>query len=80
MLKIEVKFFTTLQRRLITCFNYMYVQVIKNSRNVTRYRNGQSVKSRQTRWEWQLLISIMYIHDVVTRYIQYLRIPVCMAC
>ena len=37
-------------------------------RNVTRHRNGQSVKSRQTRWEWQLLISIMHIHDVVTRY------------
>ena len=30
--------------------------------------NGQSVKSRQTRWEWQLLISIMHIHDVVTLY------------
>ena len=40
----------------------------KNIRNVTRHRNGQSVKSRQTRWEWQLLISIMHIHDVVTRY------------
>ena len=43
-------------------------QVIKNIRNVTRHRNGQSIKSRQTRWEWQLLISIMHIHDVVTRY------------
>ena len=47
---------------------YNYIQVIKNIRNVTRHRNGQSVKSRQTRWEWQLLISIMHIHDVVTRY------------
>ena len=45
-----------------------FVQVIKNIRNVTRHRNGQNVKSRQTRWEWQLLISIMHIHDVVTRY------------
>ena len=44
------------------------LQVIKNIRNVTRHRNGQSVKSRQTRWEWQLLISIMHIHAVVTRY------------
>ena len=44
------------------------LQVIKNIRNVTRHRNGRSVKSRQTRWEWQLLISIMHIHDVVTRY------------
>ena len=44
------------------------IQVIKNIRNVTRHRNGQSVKSRLTRWEWQLLISIMHIHDVVTRY------------
>ena len=44
------------------------IQVIKNIRNVTRHRNGQSVKSRQTRWEWQLLISIMHIHDVETRY------------
>ena len=25
-------------------------------------------KSRQTKWEWQLLISILHIHDVVTRY------------
>ena len=33
---------------------YIYLQVIKNIRNVTRHRNGQSVKSRQTRWEWQL--------------------------
>ena len=48
--------------------NYIILQVIKNIRNVTRHRNGQSVKSRQTRWEWQLLISIMHIHDVVTRY------------
>ena len=31
------------------------LQVIKNIRNVTRHRNGQSVNSRQTRWEWQLL-------------------------
>ena len=38
------------------------------TRNVTKHRNGQSVKSRQTRWEWQLLISIMHIHDVVTHY------------
>ena len=45
-----------------------YLQVIKNIRNVTRHRNGQSVKSRQRRWEWQLLISIRHIHDVVTRY------------
>ena len=45
-----------------------YKQVIKNIRNVTRHRNGQSVKSRQTRWEWQLLISIMHSYDVVTRY------------
>ena len=45
-----------------------YVQVIKNIRNVTRHRNGQSVKSRQTKWEWQMLTSIMHIHDVVTRY------------
>ena len=43
-------------------------KVIKNIRNVTRHRNGQSVKSRQTSWEWQLLISIMDIHDVVTHY------------
>ena len=41
---------------------------ITSNRNVTRHRNGQSVKSRQTRWEWQLLISIMHIHDVVTCY------------
>ena len=47
---------------------FNYIQVIKNIRNVTRHRNGQSVKSRQTRWEWQLLISIMHIQDVVTRY------------
>ena len=47
---------------------YKLLQVIKNIRNVTRHRNGQSVKSRQTRWEWQLLIFIMHIHDVVTRY------------
>ena len=47
------------------------VPVIKNFRNVTRHRNGQSVKSRQTRWEWQLLISIMHMHDVVTRYNNY---------
>ena len=40
----------------------------KNIRNITRNRNGQIVKSRPTRWEWQLLISIMHIHDVVTRY------------
>ena len=34
---------------------YIYIQVIiKTIRNVTRHRNGQSVKSRQTRWEWQL--------------------------
>ena len=44
-----------------------YINYTSNS-NVTRHRNGQSVKSRQTRWEWQLLISIMHIHDVVTRY------------
>ena len=92
---MEVKFFTSLQKRLI---DYVFVrrwfsgrvvticqewlsytkwklscsqhciQVIKNIRNVTRHRNGQSVKSRQTRWEWQLLISIMHIHDVMTRY------------
>ena len=47
---------------------YIILQVIKNIRNVTRHRNGQSLKSRQTRWEWQLLISIMHIHAVVTRY------------
>ena len=33
-------------------------QVIKNIRNVTRHRNGQSVKSR---WEWQLLISSIQV-------------------
>ena len=49
-------------------FRMYIIQVIKIIRNVTRHRNGQSVKSRQTRWEWQLLISIMHIHDVVTRY------------
>ena len=47
---------------------FIITQVIKNIRNVTKHRNGQSVKSRQTRWEWQLLISIMHIHDVLTRY------------
>ena len=51
-----------------TLHNTIILQVIKNIRNVTRHRNGQSVKSRQTRWEWQLFISIMHIHDVVTRY------------
>ena len=51
------------QSVLVSC-----IQVIKNIRNVTRLRNGQSVKSRQTRWEWQLLISIMHIHAVVIRY------------
>ena len=48
------------------------------SNNVTRHRNGQSVKSRQTRWEWQLLISIMHIHDVHGDTLQQLPIPVCM--
>ena len=38
---------------------YIYLQVIKNIRNVTRHRNGQSVKSRQTRWEWQLDLLVM---------------------
>ena len=52
----------------MSCYISNVLQVIKNIRNVTRHRNGQSVKSRQTRWEWQLLISIMHIHDVVTRY------------
>ena len=62
---ILVMFIITHTPYIHTC---IYIQVIKNIRNVTRHRNGQSVKSRQTRWEWQLLISIMHIHDVVTRY------------
>ena len=33
---------------------FLLLQVIKNIRNVIRHRNGQSVKSRQIRWEWQL--------------------------
>ena len=33
-------------------------QVIKSIRNVTRHRNGQSVKSS---WEWQLLISSIQV-------------------
>ena len=36
------------------CSLVVIVQVIKNIRNVTRHRNGQSAKSRQTRWKWQL--------------------------
>ena len=55
----------------------LFLQVIKNIRNVTRHRNGQSVKSRQTRWEWQLLISIMHIHDVVTHYHNYAFLCAC---
>ena len=51
----------------VTIVTLLVLQVM-NIRNVTRHRNGQSVKSRQTRWEWQLLISIMHIHDVVTHY------------
>ena len=60
----------------LICRN-IYIQVIKNIRNVTRHRNGQSVKSRQTRWEWQLLISIMHIHDVVTHYNNYAFLCAC---
>ena len=64
-----IKCYITVHSPLIIIIALQHnIQVIKNIRNVTRHRNGQSVKSRQTRWEWQLLISIMHIHDVVTRY------------
>ena len=61
----------------LDCKEIIFSQVIKNIRNVTRRRNGQSVKSRQTRWEWQLLISIMHIHDVVTHYHNYAFLCAC---
>ena len=69
-LVVKTQFTQNIPNTPVCCgWSHNYIkQVIKNIRNVTRHRNGQSVKSRQTRWERQLLISIMHIHAVVTRY------------
>ena len=41
----------------------------KYIRNVTRHRNGQSVKSRLIRWEWQLdcvsLHKLLIMHKII---------------
>ena len=61
---------------------YNSLQVIKNIRNVTRHRNGRSVKSRQTRWKLDFVSLhklIMHSHDVASFY-SYISITYFFVC